>query len=59
MPCCDGLYSQADSPESSLLNLFGSSLSAGNSIASVVEGVARAHVDNDSVETDLALVWYM
>ena len=47
----DGVYSLPDSPESSLLDLFGSTM--GTSImASVADGVAWAHVDDDSVEMD-------
>jgi hypothetical protein len=44
-------YSPPDSPESSLSDLFGSSTGT-SSIASVADGVARARVDDDSVETD-------
>ena len=43
-------YSPPDSPESSLSDLFGSSTGT-SSIASVADGVARAHVNDDSVET--------
>jgi hypothetical protein len=56
MPHSDGLYSPTDSPEPSLPDLFGSTMSAGSSIASVADGVAWAHIDDDSVETDSALV---
>jgi hypothetical protein len=52
MPHIDRLYSPLDSPESSLMDLYGSSTLAGSSIASVVNGVARACVDNDSVEAN-------
>ena len=44
------MYSLPDSPEPSLLDLFGSTTDS-SSIASVADGVARARVDNDSVET--------
>ena len=55
MPRSDGLYSPPDSPEPSLSDLFGSSTTSdGSSIASVVDGVARAHTDDDSVERDTA-----
>ena len=55
MPCSDGLYSLPDSPEPSLSDLFGSSTTSdGSSIASVVDGIARARTDDDSVETDTA-----
>jgi hypothetical protein len=56
MPRSDGLYSPSDSPEPSLLDLYGSSTSASNRVASIVEGIARAQMDDDSVETDLASV---
>jgi hypothetical protein len=52
----DGLYSLLDSPEPRLSDLFGSTTLAGSIIASAVEGVARACVDNDSVDTDSASV---
>jgi hypothetical protein len=55
MPRSDGLYNLPDSSESSLSDLFGSTL-AGSSIALVADSVAWAHVDNDSVEIDTALV---
>ncbi len=41
----------------SLSDLFGGSTSAGSSIASVVEGVARVHMDDDSIEMELALIY--
>ncbi len=47
----DGVYSPPDSPESSLSDLFGSSTGT-SSIASVADGIARARVDDDSVEMD-------
>jgi hypothetical protein len=47
----NGLYSPPDSPESSQLDLFGSSTGI-SSIALVADGVAQAHVDSDSVEMD-------
>ncbi len=56
MPRSDRLYSPPDSPEPSLSDLFGSTMSAGSSIALVADGVAWAHMDDDSVETDTALV---
>jgi hypothetical protein len=52
----DGLYSPPDSSESSLLDLFGSSMLASISIALAVDGVAQACMDNDSRETDTASV---
>ncbi len=52
----DGLYSLPDSPEPSLSDLFGSTTLASSSIALVVDGVAQAPMDDDSVETDTALV---
>jgi hypothetical protein len=55
MPRSNGVHSPPDSPESSLLDLFGST-SASSSIASVADGVARARVNNDSVEMDTTLV---
>jgi hypothetical protein len=55
MPRSDGLYSPPDSPEPSLPDLFGSSTTSdGSSIASEVDGVARARTDDDSVEKDTA-----
>ena len=51
MPCSNGLYSLLDTPEPSLLDLFGSTTSD-SSMALVVEGVARACTDNDSIETE-------
>jgi hypothetical protein len=54
MPRSDGLYSPPDSPEPSLPDLFGSTTLDGSSIASIVDGVARARTDDDSVETDIA-----
>ncbi len=50
----DGVYSPPDSSESSLSDLFGSSTLASSSIASVADGIAWAHVDDDSVEIDTA-----
>jgi hypothetical protein len=47
----DGIYSPPDSPESSLLDLFGS-MTDSSSIASVVDNVARARMDDYSVEMD-------
>jgi hypothetical protein len=47
----NGVYSPPDSPESSLSDLFGSTMDSSN-IALVADGVARAHVDNNSVEMD-------
>ncbi len=40
-----------DTPEPSLSDLFGST-TLDSSMASVVEGVARARTDNDSIETE-------
>jgi hypothetical protein len=51
----DGVYSPPDSPESSLSDFFGS-MTDGSSIASVADGVARACMNDDTVETDTALV---
>jgi hypothetical protein len=45
------MYSPPDSPETSLLDLFGS-MTDSSSVASVVDSVAKTHMDNDSVETD-------
>jgi hypothetical protein len=55
MPHSNGLYSLPDSPEPSPSDLFGSSMSGSSSIASVMDGLAWAHMDDDSVETDIAL----
>jgi hypothetical protein len=52
MPCSDGLYSLPDSQESSLSDLFSSTMSTSSSVVTVVEGVARARMDDDSVETE-------
>ncbi len=52
MPHSNGLYSPPDTPEPSLLDLFGSTKSD-SSMASVVEGVARARTDDDSIETEM------
>ncbi len=55
MPRSNGLYNPLDSPEPSLSDLFGSSTTLdGSSIASVVDCVARARTDDDSVESDIA-----
>jgi hypothetical protein len=55
--CSDDMYSLPDSSESSLLDLFGSSMSASSSIALAADGIAWARTMNDdSVETDTALV---
>jgi hypothetical protein len=51
MPHSNGLYSLLDTPEPSLSDLFGSTTSD-SSMASVTEGVARARMDNDSIETE-------
>ncbi len=51
MPHSNGLYSPSDTPEPSLSDLFGSTTSD-SSMASVVENVARARMDNDSIETE-------
>ncbi len=45
-----------DSPEPCLSDLFGSSALASSNITLVVEGVARAHMYDASVETDSASV---
>jgi hypothetical protein len=50
MPCSNGLYSPPDTLEPSLSDLFGSTASDSN-MALVVEGVARARMDDDSIET--------
>jgi hypothetical protein len=47
MPHSNGLYSLLDTPEPKLSDLFGSTTSD-SSIALVVEGVARARMDDDS-----------
>jgi hypothetical protein len=47
----DGVYSPPDSQESSLSDLSGPTMD-GSSIASVADRVARARVDDDSVEMD-------
>jgi hypothetical protein len=51
MPHSNGLYSPPDTPEPSLLDLFGSTTSD-SSMALLVESVARAHMDDDSIETE-------
>ncbi len=51
MPRSNGLYSPPDTAEPSLLDLFGSTTSD-SSMALVVEGVARAQMDDDSIETE-------
>jgi hypothetical protein len=51
MPRSNGLYSPPYTPEPSLSDLFGSTTSD-SSMASVVEGVARARMDNASIETE-------
>ncbi len=56
MPHSDGLYSLLDSQELSLSDLFGSTMSANSIMVLVVEGVARAHVDDDSIEMETDLV---
>jgi hypothetical protein len=53
VPHSNGLYSPLDTPESSLLDLFGSTTLDSSSMALVVEGVVRAHMVNDSVETEM------
>jgi hypothetical protein len=50
MPHSNGLYSPLDTTEPSLSDLF--STTSDSSMASVVEGVARARTDNDSIETE-------
>ena len=50
MPRSNGLYSPLDTTESSLSDLFGTMLDS--SMALVVEGVARACMDDDSIETE-------
>ncbi len=52
MPHSNGLYSPPDTPEPSLFDLFGST-TLDSSMASVVEGVARARMDDDSIETEM------
>jgi hypothetical protein len=52
----DGMYRPPDSSESSFSDLFGSSMSASNSIALVADGITWACMDDDSVMTDTALV---
>jgi hypothetical protein len=54
MPGSNGLYSPVDTPEPSLSDLFGTM--SDSSMASVAEGVARAHTDNDSIETEAGSV---
>ncbi len=54
MPRSNGLYSPADTTESSLSDLFGAT--SDSSMASVVESVARAHTDDDSIETEMESV---
>jgi hypothetical protein len=56
MPHSNGLYSLPVSPEPSLSDLFGSTTSGSSSIASVVDGVARARMDDDSIDMESALV---
>jgi hypothetical protein len=56
LPHSDGLYSPPDFPEPSLSDLFGSTTLAGSSIALVADGIARACMDHDSVETNTASV---
>ncbi len=56
MPHSHGLYCPLGSPEPSLSDLFDSSMLGGSSIASVVDGVARACMDDDSIDTEAALV---
>jgi hypothetical protein len=51
MPHSNGLYSPPDTPEPSLLDLFGTT-TLDSSIALVVEGVARARTEDDSIETE-------
>ncbi len=51
MPHSNGLYSPAHTPEPSLSDLFGTMLDS--SMASVVEGVVRARMDVDSIETQV------
>ncbi len=55
MPRSNGLYSPLDTPEPSLSDLFGRTTSD-SSIALVVEDVARAGTDDDSIETETDLV---
>ncbi len=50
MPHSNDLYSPVDTSEPSLSDLFGT-MSDG-SMALVVEGIARVHMDDDSVETE-------
>jgi hypothetical protein len=50
MPRFNGLYSLVDTPEPSLSVLFGTTLDS--SMASVVEGIARARMDDDSPRTE-------
>jgi hypothetical protein len=54
MPHSNGLYSPLDTTEPSLLDLF--STTSDSSMASVVEGVARARTDDDSIETETGSV---
>ncbi len=54
MPRSNGLYSPEDTPEPSLSDLFGTTLDS--SMASVVEGVARARMDDDSIETEMGSI---
>ncbi len=51
MPHSNGLYSPPDTPEPSLLDLFGTT-TLDSSMASVVEGVVRACTDDDSIEME-------
>jgi hypothetical protein len=54
MPHSNGMYSPVDTPEPSLSDLFGTT--SDSSMASVVEGVARACTDDDSIETEMGSV---
>ncbi len=53
MPHSNGLYSPRDTPESSLPDLFGPTTFDSSSMASVVEGVARARTDDDSAVMEM------
>jgi hypothetical protein len=55
MPHSDGLYSPLDPPKPSLSDLDGCTKLAGSSIASAADGLARAHMNDDSVEMDISL----
>ncbi len=50
MPHSNGIYSPLDTTEPSLSDLF--STMSDSSMALVVEGVARARTDDDSIETE-------